>query len=414
MKTLKLLLGLLVLITGSINSQWIAQTNGSTGTVSGIACFPSIPVVVSVAGSKIYKTTNNGTNWVNVTYPLPENSLSDVVTSGPTTVWAVGNALVLKSTNSGTNWVKMTAPNRYWNAAYFLNDNTGWVCGSTDSIIKTTNGGTNWTVQENNLYSDSHNYGIQLINSLQGYMCGFDATSNEGYILRTLNGGGSWGEVFSTSAAIQCLTMINSSTGFAASSGKIFKTTNNGTNWTEFPIAGTGAFYALNFPVNEQTGYAGGIGGKLYKTTNAGVNWYQITSGTTNHIRAMDFIFGSNTTGFAGGNSGTILYTTNGGGAFVGINNVSTEIPERSGIDHNFPNPFNPTTTISFRVSQQGFIKIAVFNMLGEEVAELVQGEIKPGSYTVSWDAADKPSGIYFCKMTGGGFADTKKMILVK
>lgn len=414
MKTIKLFLVLLVLITGTVNSQWVAQTNGTTGTVSGIASFSSLPIVVSISGSKIYKTTNNGTNWLNITYPLPENSLSDIVISGSTTVWAVGNALVLKSTNSGTNWVKMTVPNRYWNAAYFLNDNTGWICGGTDSVIKTTNGGTNWTVQENNLYSNSYNYGIHFVNSLQGYMCGLDATTNEGFILRTINGGGTWGEIFSSSSTIQNITMINTSTGFASGTGKIFKTTNSGTNWTEYSIAGAGALYALNFPVNEQTGYTGGIGGKMYKTTNTGVNWYQITSGTTNHIRAIEFKFSSTTTGYAGGNSGTILYTTNGGGAFVGINNVSTEIPERSGIDNNFPNPFNPSTTISFRVSQQGFIKIAVFNMLGEEVAELIQNELKPGRYNVTWDAANNPSGIYFCKMTGSGFTDTRKMILVK
>ena len=414
MKTLRIIFTMLLFICGTVNSQWIPQTNGTTNTMYGVACFSSIPVVVSVGGSKIFKTTNDGTNWINVAYPLPENSLSDIVISGPTTVWAVGNALVLKSTNSGTNWVKMTVPNKFWNAAYFLNDNTGWVCGGTDTAIKTTNGGLNWTVQENNLYSSSSNYGIQFINSLQGYMCGFDVTTNKGYILRTINGGANWGEIFSSTSVIHTITMVNSSTGFAAGTGKLFRTTNNGTNWTETSIPGAGALYALNFPVNEQIGYAGGIGGKMYKTTNAGVNWYEITSGTSSHIRAMDFNFASNTTGFAVGNTGTILRTTNGGGAFVGINNTSGLIPERSGIDNNYPNPFNPKTTISFNVAQSGIIKIAVFNMLGEEVAELVKGDIKAGSYTVSWDAADKPSGIYFCKMTGSGFTDTKKMMLVK
>ncbi len=414
MKILKLLILCSIFISSIQFSQWMPQTSGTTGTFSGITCFSSLPVVVSVAGSKIYKTTNSGTNWLNIAYPLPENSLSDVVISGPTTVWATGNALVLKSTNSGTNWVKMTVPNRFWNTAYFLNDNIGWVCGSTDTVIKTTNSGTNWTVQENNIYSNSGNYGIQFTNALIGYMCGFDAATNKGYILKTINGGGLWAEQFSTNDAVQCLAFINNNTGFSASSGKIFRTTNGGVNWIETSIAGTGAFYALNFPVNEQLGYAGGIGGKLYKTTNAGVNWYQITSGTTNHIRAIDFNFNSNTTGYAVGNSGTILYTTNGGGSFVGLTNTSEVIPGESGIDCNYPNPFNPQTNISFKLAETGFITIAVFNLLGEKIDELIQSELKPGSYNVSWDAAGRPSGIYFCKMTGSGFTDTKKMMLVK
>lgn len=414
MKTIKLIICFIILSSGIHYAQWIPQTSGTTGTFSGIACFSSLPVVVSVAGSKIYKTTNSGTNWINVAYPLPENSLSDVVISGPTTIWALGNALVLKSTNSGTNWVKMTAPNRYWSAGYFLNDNTGWICGTTDTIIKTTNGGVNWTIHQNNLYADSYNYGIHFTSSLIGFMCGFDAILNKGYILRTINGGSSWAEIFQTTASMQTITMINSNTGFATSTGKIFKTTNSGTNWSEFTISGAGALYGLNFPVNEQTGYTGGIGGKMYKTTNAGVNWYQITSGTTNHIRAIDFNFSSNTTGYAVGNAGTILYTTNGGGAFVNLSTISSEIPDRFNLEQNYPNPFNPSTTISFEVPETGIMKLAIYNMLGELTEELINSELKPGSYSVTWNAADKPSGIYFCKMYGNGFTDTKKMILVK
>ncbi|MBE2226747.1 MAG: T9SS type A sorting domain-containing protein [Ignavibacteria bacterium] len=414
MKIFKFFILCSIFISSVQFSQWVPQTNGTTSTMYGIASFSSLPIIISVGGGKIYKTTNEGTNWLNVAYPLPENSLSDVVISGVTTCWAFGNGLVLKSTNSGTNWSKLTAPNRFWNTAYFMNDNTGWICGSTDTVLKTTNGGGNWIIQENNLYANSYNYGIQFTSSLLGFMCGYDDITQKGYIIRTINGGTSWAEVLSAGATVHAMKMINSSTGFASTTGKIYKTTNGGSNWNEHAIPGAGALYGLDFPVNEQTGYAGGIGGKIFKTTNAGTNWYELTTGTTSHIRAIEFKFGSVTTGFAVGNSGTILKTTNGGGAFVGLSNTSTEVPERSGLSSNYPNPFNPVTNISFRVAQNGYIKIAVFNMLGEEVAELVQSELKPGSYMVRWDAADKPSGIYFCKMEGNGFTDTKKMMLVK
>ncbi len=79
-----------------------------------------------------------------------------------------------------------------------------------------------------------------------------------------------------------------------------------------------------------------------------------------------------------------------------------------------YPNPFNPTTTIRYDVKQTGHLRLTIFNLLGQEVTRLVDKPHGPGSYTISWNAADLPSGIYLCRMEAQGFAMTRKVVLVK
>ena len=80
----------------------------------------------------------------------------------------------------------------------------------------------------------------------------------------------------------------------------------------------------------------------------------------------------------------------------------------------NYPNPFNPSTTISFSIPTEEFVSLKVFNSLGEEVAELVNENKPAGSYSVSFDAGNLTSGVYFYKMSAGSFVETNKMILMK
>jgi alkaline phosphatase len=80
----------------------------------------------------------------------------------------------------------------------------------------------------------------------------------------------------------------------------------------------------------------------------------------------------------------------------------------------NWPNPFNATTIIRYDVVESGWVRVLVFDLLGRQVTTLVDTVCQPGSYTVSWNAANLPSGIYLCLMEAGNFAQTRKMLLVK
>ncbi|GEM_PF-3652573 len=90
------------------------------------------------------------------------------------------------------------------------------------------------------------------------------------------------------------------------------------------------------------------------------------------------------------------------------------QLPTEFSFEQNYPNPFNPTTEISFAVPEPSFVSLSVFNSVGQEIATLVNEHKGIGNYTVTWNASNLPSGVYFYKITAGKFSDTKKMMLTK
>ena len=81
---------------------------------------------------------------------------------------------------------------------------------------------------------------------------------------------------------------------------------------------------------------------------------------------------------------------------------------------NNYPNPFNPATTIDYSVPKSSLVTIKIYDVLGREVKTLVNGEKIPGNYSVIFNDSNLPSGIYFYRMQAGSFVSTKKMILLK
>ncbi|MBE0571360.1 MAG: T9SS type A sorting domain-containing protein [Ignavibacteriaceae bacterium] len=83
-------------------------------------------------------------------------------------------------------------------------------------------------------------------------------------------------------------------------------------------------------------------------------------------------------------------------------------------LNQNYPNPFNPSTSIKYQIPELGFVALKVYDVLGNEVANLVN-EYKPaGSYEIEFDAKTLPSGVYLYRLKSGAFLETKKMILMK
>jgi hypothetical protein len=98
----------------------------------------------------------------------------------------------------------------------------------------------------------------------------------------------------------------------------------------------------------------------------------------------------------------------------IGINNISVEIPKEFALMQNFPNPFNPTTNIRFDLPKNAFATLIVYDMLGKEVAVLLNKNLNAASYVLDFNAAELPSGIYFYKLQAGDFTSIKKMTLIK
>ena len=98
---------------------------------------------------------------------------------------------------------------------------------------------------------------------------------------------------------------------------------------------------------------------------------------------------------------------------------IYTELPDVSELNQNFPNPFNPTTTISYALSEQSNVNLTIFDIRGKEVTTLEQSDKPPGYYSVQWNDLDQSgervsTGVYFCRLEAGSFSQTIKMVYLR
>jgi hypothetical protein len=189
-----------------------------------------------------------------------------------------------------------------------------------------------------------------------------------------------------------------------------------------------GIFFSTPYSIyftDSNTGWVVGSYGTIIKTTNGGTNWFSQNSGTTNVLYSVYFI--DSNTGWAVGSNGTVLRTSNGGGV--------TSIDDKYGFSElkdfilyqNYPNPFgkaihsdNPSTKISWHSPVSSHQTLKIYDILGNEVASLVDEFRQVGIYEIEFNAVETrrgvslPSGIYFYKLQVGDLTETKKMILIR
>ena len=140
-------------------------------------------------------------------------------------------------------------------------------------------------------------------------------------------------------------------------------------------------------------------------TTNPGTKTSTASDGS------LTFKFISDANNYVGSGWGAVLTTVPGP---TGITDEQNKIPSEYSLNQNYPNPFNPTTTIKYSIPKTSNVELKVFDILGSEVAELVNEEKPAGNYTVNFNASRLPSGIYFYRIEAGKFTTTKKLILLK
>ncbi|MFZ4592581.1 MAG: T9SS type A sorting domain-containing protein, partial [Ignavibacteria bacterium] len=166
-------------------------------------------------------------------------------------------------------------------------------------------------------------------------------------------------------------------------------------------------------PVNAGQLYVGNDFG-VYRSLNGGANWVRLGMDIP-YVPVLSFSY------FSNGTSRYLRAATHGRGAYeldifgtVGIQGNNGNIPAEYSLSQNFPNPFNPTTKISYALSKSGLVTLRVYDILGKEVAMLVNEVKNAGNYTVDFSASNFTSGVYFYKIESNGFSDIRKMMLIK
>lgn len=200
--------------------------------------------------------------------------------------------------------------------------------------------------------------------------------------------------------------------GFGA--GKVYRTTNGGGNW--FNVSGN----LPDSPVNDVMHYYPGMSTNVlicatdvgvFMSNNNGGNWVELANGLPNTV-AIHLDYNQMGNKLTIGTHGRGVYSLN--GPLVNVTQTATEIPSQYSLEQNYPNPFNPITKIKYNIRQTGQVSLKVFDAMGREVSEIVNGNQGAGSYEVVFDASKLTSGIYFYKLQSNGFAETKKMMVIK
>lgn len=453
-----------ILKTTNMGVNWGHLYLGVSGMTFHKIFFPDAANGFTVgSGGNIFRSTNNGSNWSSVTYGTSRALYSFACKDSLNGIAVGERATILLTTNSGEIWTSVYPPNYLENirGIQYVGGDTVYAAGTIGKFYKSFNGGQNWNATTINTYND--NYGMLFINSQTGFLTGYASVSYYGYVWRTTNAGANWNYVYSGSSKTlkdivlfgnigyvigdasqssallktnngglnwsvlinwsnseyNCMYFKNSMTGFVGGAvtspsyrESILRTTDGGLNWIEVLTSPVfGKTYTLTF-LDSNTGYAGSSG-RIYKTTNGGSNWYVTDFYTSNLIYKIKFL--NNNLGYCVGSWGTILRTTNGGCNIISsIPDCNSEIPGGFRLFKNFPNPFNASTKIKFRISENSFHSLKVYDVLGRLVTVLSEGIKQPGEYEIIFNASHLPGGIYLCIFENQNNFENIRMILIK
>jgi photosystem II stability/assembly factor-like uncharacterized protein len=370
----------------------------------------------------ILKTSNGGIEWhkqlldsltqIKSVHFINKDTGFALSTRMPSTQYAL-----LKTTDAGSTWIDKTIDGiNYVEKLFFIDANTGWIVGMNGLIYKTTDGGESWI--DLSLFSDTYLYSIQFLDKNNGWLSG-----SAGSIFFTSDGGLNWEP--QTSGVFANLTeiyFIDSNHGWAIGGAYdnyfFIRTTDGGNIWSILPIPQNERFEALHF-IDQNTGWIIGNSSinKIYKTIDGGQNWIPQLTYYFNSV--YDIWFSDSNNGWVVGyGHNIILHTTNGGVTFIDDEENNFTQPKDFLLQQNYPNPFNPSTKISWQSPVGSWQTLKVYDILGNEVATLVNEYRSAGSYEVDFQSTagshQLANGVYFYQLRVGDFVETKKMILLK
>jgi hypothetical protein len=234
-----------------------------------------------------------------------------------------------------------------------------------------------------------------------------------GTLLRTTNFGVSWIDIsVSMSENLLAVSFWDTERGLiVGSSGALLLTSNTGLTWQRSQLPPGIHFWGVSCH-GSQNATAVGSNGTILRTADGGNTWSAQQSGAGSKLLA-EVHFSDSRNGSAVGDSGFIIRTTTGGVVSVDDPRAFT-LPKVFLLFQNFPNPFNPTTRIEYAIPKTSHVSLKVFDVLGREVATLVDELQDVGSKSVEFDASGLASGVYLYRLQAGGFVETKKLLLLR
>ncbi len=416
-------------------TSWLQQYNNPAGFGDGLRFFNANegfycgdPDPFPSTNWEIAVTSNGGTNWTRLpktAFP-PADSVAEefgsatgcAIHKASGTAWFVSyynqtttNApKIYKSTNKGNTWVSynLTLPSGVAQSfPTFASQTHGVAVATNGDVVRTTDGGSIWT-------------GITLAGkALRGvcYVPGHNAyvtVGSSGYSAYSKDNGATWTELTGGSGTIRTVDASTNYAWYVGNSGAIARLANSAlpVELTSFTAVSAKGKVVLNWATATEMNNRGF---EVQRKTDGAGEWAVVgfvngrgTATTSNSYSYTDEFSGS----------GVVYYRLrqvdfDGQSAYSEAIEVSAT-PATFTLEQNFPNPFNPTTTISFEMPEAGFVTLKVMNLLGEEVATLISETRAAGRHTIDFNASNLSSGVYLYTVSSGIYTATKKLTLMK
>ncbi len=396
---------------GNGNTNWQQIGNFPAGqVVTTLESDGQGTIYAGTASGYIYKSTNNST-WTHIN--------ADVYSGA---VWALklmpnGNLLAATVTgvyvgaNQGTSWSLSTL--QYKDVRNLKADHNGKLYAGTwgYGVFTSVDNGATWTAANTGLGVNLMVTGLTIAADNSVY-----AGTFYGGVFKSVDQGANW---TAASPAYQFIwTMAATTDGklFAGTYGDgLYRSTDNGAHWTKTSFPGS-FVYELRIDDGNNifaTSYSAGV----FLSTDNGNTWTNLGLGGFGLSTLLVVPNQNRSTGvsssllYSGTANGTIYMASS---SVTGVKTEGSEIPKEFNLGQNYPNPFNPSTVINVAIAKAGAYRMQVFDVTGQIVATLMEGDYTPGNFKVEFNASNIPSGIYFYRLTGDNVNLTKKMILMK
>lgn len=379
-------------------SQWIPVTGSLGGDIAKLVVFNNN--IYAGGTAYLFRSSNGGVNWTSH-LNWPSYAWSIAVSGSNIYCGSFNGAGVYKSTNDGLNWSVTSLTSTVISDMCGANGKIYANAFTMDQILMSTNEGANWVNIKPGL-----SYGIFKL-AVQGNKV---YAGGQG-LHKTVNDGASWSIIF-IADNIDAMSVSDSVIIIGTYSSGIYRSTNEGQNWTRVlnttkRVRGIEQYNNYVF-VGLDTGF--------YASTNYGITFFDKTQNLGNSGISSAAVHNGNlflgNSNFLGGNEVSAWKRPL--AEIIGVQQISSGVPEKFLLHQNYPNPFNPSTKINYEIKSSGVVTLKVFDLTGKIIETLVNEMQSAGIYEVEFYGAFLSSGIYFYKIQVGNYIETKKMIITK
>ncbi len=403
------------------NNQGDQWTKGSTGMralmVKALGIDSRGTLWAGSYTNGLFFSDNGGDSWERVEKLIP--LISSVMIDSDDDIFVFAEDSVYRSSDYGGSWTtsKMGIYNSEWIRPVQNSEGDIFAGKLGEGVFRSTDKGASWTNVSNGLTS-LHVHSV--LAAANGYL--FAATF-EG-LFRSTDDGAEWTKLTNGLTDTEFWALASNSQGEIFTAGysyqlfsHILKSTDNGDSWTAVGYI-SGYPNLICMTVNSLDYLFAGtlLYGGAYYSSDSGDNWSKIADGFPSYTSALTLVVDPDDYIYAGTESSVFKSVK----STTGVNYHQSDALSGYRLLQNFPNPFNPATTISFSLSKTSYISLRVYDILGNECAVLADGEKVSGMYDVQFSGDRLAAGIYFYRLEARAvedndhFSKTGKMILLK